>query len=92
MNYYKTMVEIHRKDSLNMPIKSNLFNDILLTLKLSTHKSCAMSNLDANPIPKGYEGITPHLFVSNAADAIDFTRRPLEHKKNIGIIYLMEKV
>jgi PhnB protein len=34
-----------------------------------------MSNLDANPIPKGYEGITPHLFVNNAADAIEFYKK-----------------
>jgi PhnB protein len=34
-----------------------------------------MSNPHVNPIPKGYEGITPHLFVSNAADAIEFYKK-----------------
>ena len=34
-----------------------------------------MSNLDVNPIPKGYEGITPHIFVNNAADAIEFYKK-----------------
>jgi len=34
-----------------------------------------MSKLDVNPIPKGYEGMTPHLFVNNAADAIEFYKK-----------------
>ena len=34
-----------------------------------------MSNPHVNPIPKGYEGITPQLFVRNAADAIEFYKK-----------------
>lgn len=34
-----------------------------------------MSNSKVNPIPKGYEGITPHLIVKNAADAIEFYKK-----------------
>lgn len=43
--------------------------------KFCPHISSVMSSTKANPIPKGYETITPHLIVKNAGEAIEFYKK-----------------